>query len=279
MLYSNYFKDIYYNAISTYKSYDLYADKKKISAIFLSDLFNKNNGMYGGKSYKYKNYNFIVMKSKNNNDTVFVIGKEQHCLRATLANNNNTIVIQTFGYYPTCSEGKKMERKIGTNGVMKTFINYIKKKYKNNVKKIILSDNAYITCNKKNIQMSLYYFFKYGKLYYEKYGFELYSNNENELNDIKKRIKTYKTKYIEKNQFVKKDFFKYFKLSIKPLKNNKNIYDEYKLIKNKLTQYNSYMIFLQNYKFQDCVLFDIFIKLLAHNFQIDLTDLEYVYYI
>ena len=89
---NKYIKHPYYDAGFSYHP-DLYLGNKKILPTFFYNLFQKNNGMYGGKLYKYKSYDFIVTKSRNNNsnETVFFIGKNKKCLRATLADNDDTM--------------------------------------------------------------------------------------------------------------------------------------------------------------------------------------------
>ena len=97
-----------------------------------------------------------------------------------MKNTSKTIILQSFGYYNSCSEGKSLRH---GDGIMYSFINYIKDNYKN-VRNIILTDCEI------NIKMSVLYFFKYGDYYYsKKYGFKLYDEDKYKFRRIKKMFK------------------------------------------------------------------------------------------
>ena len=161
-----------YFVVGNETHYGQYLNQKQISPMLYYNTFIKKDGMYGGKLYKYKNYDFMVTKTKDEDRTTFFIGNKRKCLIATLYKGDDTVNIQSFGYYSDCSIGQNMARGVETDGVMYTFIHYIRKKYKDIVKKITLTDNAYFECKNYRIKMNIYYFFKYGEQYYsKKYNF------------------------------------------------------------------------------------------------------------
>ena len=231
--------------------------------------FIKKGSAKSSQIYKYKNYDFDIKTDFNDDDNkiVIFIGKKTRCLQATIDVDketkilSKTIIIQSFGYYNNCSIGKKMERGIGTNGIMFSFIEYIKDNF-TNIKKVILTDNAQFQCDRfVKINMSLLYFFKYGSMYYsKKYGFKLYDKNIRKL-FIKERNKYWNNRFIN-NQFLEK--FNIFLFS----ENDKKSFDEILFIKKNLIKYKSISNFLRKYKFKSCVNFNEFINFLVSYFRI-----------
>jgi hypothetical protein len=252
-------------------------NKTSIKPNYYYNFFIKNGG---DKKYKYKGYDFMVNKeyNKNNEETIFFIGKKNKCLIAKLDNNDNKIYIQSFGYYNDCSIGKRMNKGIGTKGVMYTFIHYIKKNYKDNVKYLILDDNAIYNCEGIAINMSMLYFFKYGDYYYShKYGFELYDEDNDKLKKLKKNFKKSIKFYLD-NQYIDNIFLEYFDNEFS-IFNNK---DEINNIRKKLKKYKSILLFMQKYKFNDCTIFNMFILCLQKYFNINshlIMHKNFIYYL
>ena len=88
-----------------------------------------------------------------------------------------------------CYESDIFEVKKPGKFYMETTIKMLKKyKDKFNINKIIVSDRAFIRCNKFNINFSEYLFFTTGQTFYGKYDFTLVDkdNKEKENKNIKK---------------------------------------------------------------------------------------------
>ncbi len=242
------------------------SSKNKINKNILS---HKNKNFIGGFSKidlkcKSNDHVFLIRKSKNKNSGSIniKIGNPIKCLIATIYYKNNesknTVQIQSFGYNKKCSEERNMEHGKGTDAMMKCFIKYIKRKYKN-IKNITLTDNAVLNCGKIQIQLSIYYFFKYGKHYYSKFGFV-----PNFSLEQKKKFEKYKKKYLSEEKNYKKFLF-FLKKNITLTNNNKK---EINIIFEKLKKYKSIKKFLHKYRFENCKILKTFLKKLLSYFKI-----------
>ena len=243
----------------------------KISPYLFYNTFIKKGGE---KKYRYKSYDFIVKEDYNENDNkiIIFIGKKVKCLLGILDYNKNlkntsrTIILQSFGYYNSCSEGKSLRR---GNGIMYSFINYIKDNYKN-VRNIILTDNAVYECNNEiNIKMSVLYFFKYGDYYYsKKYGFKLYDEDKYKLRQIKKMFKESLNHYWN-NQNIDTVFLEKFDNTFDMIEGN-----EWSKIREKLIKYKFISLFFRKYKFISCLVFSQFIEFIREYYKIS-NDILY----
>ena len=242
--------------------------RPKISSMFFYNTFIQNGG---DRKYTYQGYDFWVRKIKGYNEYTVFIGDKSHCLLSRFNVDpitkevNKNIVIQSFGHYNTCSSSTtKLPRGVGTNGVMFSFIQYIKDKFKGGVKRIILSDNAHYICDKLvSISLSDLYFFKYGDYFYsQKYGFEIYDEKKGQQRRLREKFDNLRTIYI-RNYQVTQHLLDFLQDSLLISINNTN--DVNNLL-NELIISHNIPTFLQRYKFQRCALFQRFIDSLKNYF-------------
>jgi hypothetical protein len=217
----------------------------------------------GGKIYQYKGYDFEVNESSNeDNVREIFIGNKKRCLLALLyldpvtKKPDEEIILHSFGYFSNCAkDSNSMERIIGTDGVMKAFLKFVKTKYKGIVKRIRLTDESKFLCYDKlhntthYLSMNRLYVYKYGQFYYSKrYGFTLNKDKhdehkiQQEINKYWKRRKEVQTAAL---YFIKQCYT--FDL-------HKTYSEEILDIIYNMTKYNDISIFLQNYKFKHCIL-------------------------
>lgn len=242
--------------------------KPKISSMFFYNKFIQNGG---DKKYTYQCYDFWVRKIKGYNEYSIFIGDKKKCLISSISYDpetkeiNNEIVMQSFGYYNNCSSStKKLPRGIGTNGIMFSFIQYIRDRFQGKVKKIIISDNAYYICDKMvSISLSDLYFFKYGDFYYSyRFGYEIYDVNNSLQKKFIKKFENLRTTYIQHYQ-VTDHLLEFLRDSLFITINNT---DQVNHLLNELIVSQNIPTFLQRYKFQKCALFQRFIDSLKNYF-------------
>jgi hypothetical protein len=165
------------------------------------------------KIYSYKNYIFVIKREKYEDLISIYIGqKSKICLSATLSYKesdeenkriNSKATLQTLHFYDNCSIGKPMERVEGIKAIVKVFLKYLKKEFKD-VKKVYLTNEATFNCDKyTEITLSKLYFFKYANFYYRKrFKFE-FENIKTKKIFLKKKKQYLKNNKID-NMFLKK---------------------------------------------------------------------------
>ena len=101
---------------------------------------------------------------------IFIWSKNRPCVAMVLSKSTNIAVMDGVYYDPNCTIDGKMKRGEGTRKMIEFALNLLRK---NGVKRVELSDRSTIQCNGKKIRLPIYYFFKYGKTWYEKnFGFK-----------------------------------------------------------------------------------------------------------
>lgn len=227
-----------------------------------------------------QNYDFRIKHNHlQNDDTIeLFIGKTNKCLISFITYNKNTgnihpqMVLQSFGYFSDCSEGNKiMKRGEGTEKMLRLFIDYVRRDLGKYIKTIILSDNAFFECNiptknikkKKyniNIPMATLYFFKYGMLYYPKFGFTLYKNDPKTKN-IKRLLNLYNLNDQVTYSFIE-EYVKYIE-SINTRNYIINSENDIQHLVDTLSDFDTIKHFLQTYHFPSCELFRDFLEYLC----------------
>lgn len=147
-------------------------NKKKWSTQFLKPRTQKGGVVFGnGNNNRNK---FDIKTDKEYDAKRIFIGdiKRDVCMIGVIYTSNKTeLILQTFNYYKKCNITNDLERGTGVRKMMKTYIKYIKQKYRK-VKKIILTDEATFPCIDKltdkltDIPLYSYYLFKHGVPYY-----------------------------------------------------------------------------------------------------------------
>lgn len=268
------------NRLSSTSAYDYYIkfimrrEKKSMSESVEDD------GFYGGSktiySSKNKNgYDFSIKMNHHKHDSTveYFIGRMNKCLISFLTYNKKTkevdpeLVIHSFGYYPDCSDSTNiMKRGEGTSKIMNLFIQFVRDELSKFIKTITLSDNAFFDCiikkTNKNVKipMATLYFFKYGRLYYSKYGFEL-CKKDTKNEDVKRLLKIYND---NDNDNITLEFIEGYVQFIEDMSNMRaNMQNDIQLLIDKLSESSSIKEFLQNYHFTDCTIFKIFLEYLC----------------
>ncbi len=205
--------------------------------------------------YNEKEYDFFTRKfnNKEENYILIFIGNKNKCIKGIInftdGMKENNIYIEVFGYYDKIYKKNTYE-----TSITECFIEFIKKKHKN-INKFILTDNCIFVCNKKlNNNIGLYYFFKYGNIFYmDKYLFELdiNSNDIDFFNEIRKKYLT--------NNNIDEQFLIFFDEEIKI---NKSVKNELDIFRSELVKYYSIIEFLDFYTFTNNEIFNIFLNIL-----------------
>lgn len=179
--------------------YNLLNSKSKKYSRFLKNK-TQMGGVITGNNNKHK---FDIQIDNDEDDTLIKIfignKKNDYCILGLIDKEVNTeIIIDTFNYYNTCNITNDLVKSSGMFKMMNTFITYIKAEFPN-VKKAILTDEAYFICNDKftskseRINLYTFYTIKYGIPYYVKnhsFNFEnkkdaqKHENNLTLLNDV-----------------------------------------------------------------------------------------------
>jgi len=135
------------------------------------------------KTFKYMNYTFKTIKTGDKDEVLFMIYKNNRCFLLKIdLENNGLAILDSFGNDPKDGGGTIM---------MNFLLNYIKT-YLPDIKRIELTDNSFILCNKEKISLSGLYTLISGKTWYGKFGFvpidkntkKHYKNNINIIDKI-----------------------------------------------------------------------------------------------
>jgi hypothetical protein len=134
------------------------------------------------------------------------IGGYDDCLTAMINTNEPTVVyVHHFAYNAYCNVNNNLDRDVGTDRMMNTFIKYVLGKYPN-VLQIKLTDNATFDCGNIDVDLYKYYMLKYGLSYYEKkFNFVI---NIDENSDKVQEIHEYNKNVYKKGIRLDKDYIR-----------------------------------------------------------------------
>lgn len=266
----------WYTNLHPYKQvgYSIFNKKSRTIPFFYYRRYIKGGSGNGTLVSNGEKYHFLIKQNYHEEDSVIelFIGKTKKCLVGFINYDKKTkkleteLLIQSFGYYSDCSEGNEiMRRGEGTEKMLLLFIKYVRENLKGKIKKITLSDNAMFDCKiekNKNIKipMATLYFFKYGKLYYPKFGFRP-SSNDNKSKHIKQLLLLYNEKDKITYRFIENyvkyienmNMRKYIRESEEEIQNIVDLLSEKKTIKE----------FMQEYQFKSCKIFRDFLEYLC----------------
>lgn len=155
----------------------------------------------GGKTIGNNNFTYHLEKLRDMEG--FFLGKSPHCVDVFI--DQNEAIIHNFSYFDNCSIKKDFPRKIGTQHLMNTTLQYISKNYPD-VKNIFLTDMTTIQCGHNKFPMCYYLLLMYGITYYTQYGFKL-KYNKNDINLINKKILETKIDISTINDFINENNF------------------------------------------------------------------------
>jgi len=158
----------------------------------------KGGEKIGNGNYLLK-HTYDIKKIKNG----FFIGSGFPCLKVVFEPIKKAI-IHEFIYRSDCDENKKFKKGNGPKDLMIETLKYLKGK---KIKKVFLTDNAYVNCNGNKFDLSKYYLFSRGFTYYQQFKF--IPKNEQTQHGIKIFIKQleepFNLSWIE--DFINKNIF------------------------------------------------------------------------
>ena len=244
---------------------------KEVLKHYMNSKKQKQNEIQtGGGKVEIDNFIFEEFYDKEYERTNIFIGKKYQCVYGIIDKATPHLVwLEWFNYHQNCNITQDLVKGEGTFNMMTTFIKYIRE-YHTDIKIIKLSDFSEFVCS--NISISLYklYMLKYGKSFYEKFGFIL--DNTNNPDTIMKH-----TKNIENSKMIRidKEFI------IKELKKILEVKDslfKFYLTQELIDEFTSHLEdnelvrkFLLRFRIPDtqCAIFEDFLNIIFGNYNLD----------
>ena len=178
--------------------------KKVLKHYMNSKKQNQSNTQNAGGKVEVDNFIFEEFYDEEDERINIFIGKKHQCVYGIIDKATPDLVwLEWFNYHQNCNLTQDLVKGKGTVNMMTTFIKYIKE-YHPDIKIIKLSDKSEFICS--NVSISLYklYMLKYGKSFYEKFGFSLdNTNNPDIIIKHTKNIENSKTIKIDKEFIIK----------------------------------------------------------------------------
>ena len=121
------------------------------------------------KSFITKKYYYVNLLVDDYGFRIVIGGVKKRCIEITIDTTENIAIIQIISFDKKCAYFSDLERGNEMIDLIKCSLYFCILKFPN-IKKYDLTDNSTIICkNGKNISLSILYFIKYNKTWYEKH--------------------------------------------------------------------------------------------------------------
>lgn len=145
---------------------------------------------YGSGYANSKNIGKYMVEYDDEEDDMrlFIWSRDRPCVVIALSKSTGIAVLDGVHYSTECTTDGKMKRGEDTRKMIQFALDIMKA---NGAKTIELTDKSTVLCNGKRIKLGMFYFFKYGETWYEKYfGFQpiKYKNEYQQAKEIQKTL-------------------------------------------------------------------------------------------